>query len=127
MNSKMLSNDEINKQIQTYAHHEELVETDKSTIIMWGNACSCWNVAYFMKEQIKKGNTVKLDASMVLVPYSRNRVKKYLCLLDQSPMYKYSFEAVHQRKETPFLEGVLGWILKQTETEEYKKMQEKYV
>ncbi len=119
-------NDEIKRQIQTYAHHEELVETGKSTIIMWGNACACWNIIYFMKEQIKKGNTVQLDASMVLVPYPRSKVNRYLCLLDQSPLYKYSFEAVYQRGETPFLEGVVGWMAKTIETEEYKKMQEKY-
>lgn len=119
-------NDEINRQVQTYAHHEELVETSKSSIIMWGNACACWNIAYFMKEQIKKGNTIKLDASMVLVSYPRSKVNRYLCLLDQSPTYKYSFEAVYQRGETPFLEGVVGWMAKTIETEEYKKMQEKY-
>lgn len=119
-------NDEIKRQIQTYAHHEELVETSKSTIIMWSNSCKCWDIIYLMKEQIKKGNTVKLDASMALVPYPRSKVIRYLCLLDQSPIYKYSFEAVYQRGETPFLEGVFGWITKTIETEEYKKMQEMY-
>lgn len=119
-------NDEIKRQIQTYAYHNELVETSKSTIIMWSNACACWNITYFMKEQIKKGNTVNLDASMVLIPYPRSKVKKYLCLLDQSPLYKYSFEAIYERREVPFLEGVFGWILKTIETKEYKEMQEKY-
>ncbi len=42
------------KQIQTYAHHEELVETSKSNILIWSNGCSCWRIAYIMKEQIKK-------------------------------------------------------------------------
>lgn len=119
--------DEIKRQIQRYIYHEELVETSKSTIIMWGNACECWGIAYFLKEQIKKGNTIKLDASMVLIPYSRSKTKNYLCLLDESPLYKYSFEAIHERRETPFLQGILGWMLKRTETEEYKMMQEKYV
>lgn len=119
-------NEEIKRQIQTYAHHEELVETSKSTIIMWGNACGCWNIAYFMKEQIKKGNTIKLDASMVLIPYPRSKVKKYLCLLDESPLYEYSFEAIYEKREVPFIEGILGWITKTIETEEYKTLQEIY-
>lgn|SRR3990167_4020482 len=119
-------NDEIKRQIQTYAHHEELVETSKSIIIMWGNSCACWNIAYFMKEEIKKGNTIRLDASMVLVPYPRSKINRYLCLLDQSPIYKYSFEAVYQRGETPFLEGIVGWMAKTIETEEYREMQKRY-
>lgn len=119
-------NEEIKKQIQTYAYHEELVETTKSSVIIWGNACACWNIAYFMKEQIKKGNTIRLDASMVLTSYPRGKVKRYLCLLDQSPLYKYSFEAIYERGETPFLEGIYGWMAKTIETEEYIKMQEKY-
>jgi len=119
-------NDEIKRQIQTYAYHEELIETSKSSIIMWSNACACWNITYFMREKIKKGNTIKLDASMVLLPFLGNKVKKYLCLLDQSPLYKYSFEAVYQRGETPFLEGILGWVSKTIETEQHKQMQEKY-
>lgn len=117
-------NDEIKRQIQTYAYHEELVETTKSIIIVWNNGCACWNT--YTTGEIKKGNTVKLDASMVLVPYQRNKVNKYLCLIDQNPLYKYSFEAVYQRGETSFLEGILGWTLKQKETREYKTMQEKY-
>lgn len=117
-------NDEIKRQIQTYAYHEELVETTKSIIIVWGNGCACWNT--YSTKEIKKGNTVKLDASMVLVPFTRNVVNKYLCLIDQNPLYKYSFEAVYKRGEGSFLEGVLGWMTKTIETEEYKKMQEKY-
>jgi hypothetical protein len=72
----MKINDEIKRQIQIYANREELVETGKSTVIMWSNGCSCWNIAYIMNEQIKKGNAIKLDASMVLVPHSRSKVKK---------------------------------------------------
>ncbi len=118
-------NEEIKRQIQTYAYHEELVETSKSIIIIWGNGCACWNT-YSTEESTKKGNTVRLDASMVLVPFPRNKAKKYLCLIDQNPLYKFSFEAVYQRGEGSFLEGILGWMSKVTETEEYKKMQEKY-
>jgi len=117
-------NDEIKRQIQTYAYHEELVENTKSIIIVWSNGCACWNT--YSTKEIKKGNTVKLDASMVLVPFPRNKVIKYLCLIDQNPLYKYSFEAIYQRGEGSFLEGVLGWMSKVTETEEYRKMQEKY-
>ncbi len=118
-------NDEIKRQIQTYAYHEELVETNKSIIITWSNSCACWNT-YSTEETTKKGNTVRLDASMVLVPFPRNKVKKYLCLIDQNPLYKYSFEAIYKRGETSFLEGVLSWMSKTIETEEYKRMQEKY-
>lgn len=118
-------NEDIKSQIQRYENREELVTNSKSTVIMWGNACGCWNISYFMKEQIKKGNSIQLDASMVLVPYPRSKVKNYLCLLDESPIYRYSFEAVYERREVPFLEGILGWILKTIESEEYKKMQEK--
>jgi hypothetical protein len=117
-------NEEIKRQIQTYAYHEELVENTKSIIIVWSNGCVCWNT--YSTKEIKKGNTVKLDASMVLVPFPRNIVDKYLCLIDQNPLYKFSFEAVYQRGEGSFLEGVLGWMAKVTETEEYQKMQEKY-
>lgn len=63
---------------------------------------------------------------MVLVPFPRNIVIKYLCLIDQNPLYKYSFEAVYKRGETSFLEGVIGWMSKAIETEQYKKMQEKF-
>ncbi len=74
----------------------------------------------------QKGNTVKLDESMVLVPYPRSKLKKYLCILDQFPLYKYSFEVVYERGEIPLLEGILGWIAKTIETEEYRIMREKY-
>ncbi len=117
-------NDEIKRQIQTYAYHEELVETTKSIIITWSNGCACWNT--YTTKEIKKGNTVKLDASMVLIPFPIGKVRKYLCILDQNPLYKYSFEAIYQRGETSFFEGILGWTAKTIETEEYKKMQEKY-
>lgn len=117
-------NEEIKRQIQTYAYHEELVETTKSIIIVWSNGCACWTT--YSTKEIKKGNTTKLDASMVLVPFPRNIVIKYLCLIDQNPLYKYSFEAVYKRGETSFLEGVIGWMSKAIETEQYKKMQEKF-
>ena len=117
-------NEEIKRQIQTYAYHEELVENNKSIIIAWSNGCACWNT--YSTKEIKKGNTVRLDASMALVPYPRNIVNKYLCLIDQNPLYKYSFEAIYKRGETSFLEGVVSWMNKVTETEEYQKMQEKY-
>lgn len=117
-------NEEIKRQIQTYAYHEELVETTKSIIITWSNGCACWHT--YSTKEIKKGNTIRLDASMVLVPFPRNKVIKYLCLIDQNPLYKYSFEAIYKRGETSFLEGVLGWTTKIIETDEYKKMQEKY-
>jgi hypothetical protein len=119
-------NDEIKRQLQIYAHHEELVETRDSNIIMWSNGCSCWNIAHMMKKEIKRGSTVKLDATMVLVPYSENKIKKYLCILDKSPLYRHSFEAIYERGETPFVEGVLGWVSKIIETNEYRNMQKKY-
>lgn len=119
-------NEDIKSQIQRYENREELVTNSNSTIIIWGNGCGCWGIVHSMKDQIKKGNSIQLDASMVLVPYFPSKVKRYLCLLDDSPIYKYSFEAIYERREVPFLEGVLGWVLKTIETEEYKKMQEKY-
>jgi hypothetical protein len=113
-------NEEIERQLKTYGRHEELVEK-RSTIIMWSNKCVCWNIVHL---KIKKGDTIKLDASMVLVPYPKSKVRKYLCLLNESPLYKYSYEAVYERGEVPFIEGVLGWMDMVISTETYRKMRE---
>lgn len=116
-------NNEIVKQIQHYTYHNELIETSKFTIIMWSNASKSWGITHY---KLKKGEEVKLDAGTVLVPFSKSNVSKYICLLNESPLYRYSFEAGAKRGFIGHLETILEWALKQMETEEYKKMQEKY-
>lgn len=113
-------NNEIEK-IQFYGHHNELVESGRSTVLKWSNSCECWNVSYF--RELKKGNEITLDANEILVSYPKSKVNKYLCLLNELPLYKYSFEAGEERSH---LITTLEWILKCMETDEYQKMREKY-
>jgi hypothetical protein len=70
---------------------------------------------------------VKLDANQILVPDNKDidRLGHAASCSNPHPLYKISFEAVHERKETPLLPDI--WLERQTARLKEREEREKYV
>ena len=129
--SEMLDNDsisiikEINKKIDertSYGRRNELSE-DNSIVLTWSNSSKAW----YPTGKAKKGEEVNLDSNMILVKDIKDKSKlgHATSCLKNYPLYAVSFEAIHERKETPSVSGLLTWVERQMqmkkEIEERKK------
>lgn len=129
--SEMLDDDsisiikEINKKIDertSYGRRNELSE-DNSIVLTWSNSSKTW----YPTGKAKKGEEVNLDSNMILVKDIKDKSKlgHATSCLKNYPLYGLSFEAIHERKETPLVPGILTWVERQLqmkkEIEERKK------
>lgn len=98
----------------SYGRRNELAENN-SLVLTWSNSSRAW----YPTAKAKKGETVSLDTNMILLKESKDKAKlgHAASCLQPFPLYKLSFEAVHQRKETPWLEGTVMWVERQLSKE----------
>lgn len=129
----------ISKDRTSYGIREEI--TDKKSILLaWSDASKAWypytkiqeNIKTGKKEDsyiVKKDMKVKLDANQILVPDNKDldRLGHAASCSNPLPLYSLSFEAVHERKETPLLPGLLTWLERQTARLKERQEREKYV
>ena len=129
----------ISKERTSYGIREEI--TDKKSIILaWSNASKYWYPYYKTHENIKSGKEeysyvakkdmkVKLDANQILVPDNKDldRLGHATSCANPLPLYAISFEAVHERRETPLIPGLLTWLERQTARLEEKEERERHV
>lgn len=113
-------NREIERQSQRFGSHRELAESSRSSILLWSNAAQFWGIIH---RPIKKGEEITLDANVVLVPFSRSKVQKVICLLNESPLFRFSFEAGTKKGR---LVTILEAMLKQIESRKFREEQEKF-
>jgi hypothetical protein len=66
-----------------------------SVLLFWSNASNKWRVSY---ERIKKGETVNLDANIVMVEGTKKDAYECVDRLPPLPLYAQSFEANYRRK-----------------------------
>ena len=135
----------ISKERTSYGIREEI--TDKKSIMLaWSNASKYWYPYYktheniktvkgqqkLLKEEysyiVKKDMKVKLDANQILVPDNKDldRLGHAASCTNPHPLYAISFEAVHERKETPVMIGLLTWLERQTARLEEKEERERH-
>ena len=107
----------------SYGRRNELAENN-SLVLTWSNNSKAW----YPTAKAKKGETVNLDANMIFLKESKDKAKlgHATSCLQTFPLYGLSFEAVHKRKETPFLEGTAMWIERQLEKEKEIKERKKH-
>ena len=108
---------ETNEQVRertSYGRRNELAEHN-SMVLTWSNNSKAW----YPTAKAKKGETVNLDANMILLKETKDKAKlgHAASCLQTFPLYGLSFEAIHKRKETPFLEGTAMWIERQLQKE----------
>jgi hypothetical protein len=129
----------ISKDRTSYGIREEIADK-KSILLSWSDASKAWypytkiqeNIKTGKKEDsyiVKKDMKVKLDANQILVPDNKDldRLGHATSCSNPLPLYKLSFEAVHERRETPLLPGLLTWLERQTARLKEKQEREKYV
>ena len=129
----------ISKERTSYGIREEV--TDKKSIILaWSNANKAWypyektheNIKTGKEESsyiVKKDRKVKLDANQILVPDNKDvdRLGHAASCANPFPLYAISFEAIHERRETPLIPGLLTWMERQTARLKEKEEREKYI
>lgn len=130
----------ISKDRTSYGIREEI--TDKKSILLaWSDGSKAWypygwkiyeNIKTGKKEYshiVKKDMKVKLDANQILVPDNKDidRLGHAASCSNPLPLYSLSFEAIHERRETPLLPGLLTWLERQTARLKEKQEREKYV
>lgn len=98
----------------SYGRRNELAENN-SLVLTWSNSSKAW----YPTAEAKKGETVDLDANMIFVKESKDKAKlgHATSCLQPFPLYSLSFEAMHQRKETPIVEGTAAWVERQLQKE----------
>jgi hypothetical protein len=98
----------------SYGRRNELAEHN-SIILTWSNNSKAW----YPTAKAKKGETVDLDANMILLKETKDKDKlgHAASCLQSFPLYSLSFEAIHKRKETPLLEGTAMWVERQLQKE----------
>lgn len=131
----------ISKDRTSYGIREEITDK-KSVVLAWSDASKAWypfggkiyeNIKTGKKEEdsyiVKKDMKVKLDANQILVPDNKDldRLGHAASCSNPLPLYKLSFEAVHERKETPLLIGLLTWLERQNARLKERQEREKYV
>jgi hypothetical protein len=116
---------DVNKKVDertTYGRRNELSE-DNSIVLTWSNYSKAW----YPTGKAKKGEEINLDSNMILVKDIKDKSKlgHAVSCLKNHPLSAVSFEAIYERKETPFLPGLLTWVERQIqmkkEIEERKK------
>ena len=107
----------------SYGRRNELAETN-SLVLTWSNNSKAW----FPTAKAKRGETVNLDANMILLKESKDKDKlgHATSCLQPIPLYGLSFEAIHKRKETPVVEGTAAWIERQLSKEKEMAERKKY-
>lgn len=130
----------ISKDRTSYGIREEI--TDKKSILLaWSDASKAWypygwkiyeSIKTGKKEYshiVKKDMKVKLDANQILVPDNKDldRLGHAASCSNPLPLYSLSFEAIHERRETPLLPGLLTWLERQTARLKERQEREKYV
>ena len=107
----------------SYGRRNELAENN-SLVLTWSNNSKAW----FPTAKAKRGETVNLDANMILLKESKDKDKlgHATSCLQPFPLYGLSFEAIHKRKETPITEGTAAWIERQLSKEKELKEREKH-
>lgn len=98
----------------SYGRRNELAEQN-SMVLTWSNSSKAW----YPTAKAKKGETVDLDANMILAKETKDKAKlgHATSCLQSLPLYGISFEAIHKRKETPYLEGTAMWVERQLQKE----------
>lgn len=98
----------------SYGRRNELVEHN-SIVLTWSNNSKAW----YPTAKAKKGETVDLDTNMILLKETKDKAKlgHAASCLQSLPLYSLSFEAIHKRKETPWLEGTATWVERQLQKE----------
>lgn len=98
----------------SYGRRNELVE-DNSMVLTWSNDSKAW----YPTAKAKRGETIDLDANMILIKETKDKTKlgHAASCLHNLPLYGLSFEAIHKRKETPLLEGTAAWVERQLQKE----------
>jgi hypothetical protein len=98
----------------SYGRRNELAEHN-SMVLTYSNESRAW----YPTAKAKKGKTVDLDANMILLKETKDKVKlgHAASCLNPLPLYGLSFEAIHKRKETPWLEGTAMWVERQLQKE----------
>lgn len=107
----------------SYGRRNELAENN-SLVLTWSNNSKAW----YPTAKAKKGETVNLDANMIFLKESKDKARlgHATSCLQPFPLYGLSFEAVHQRKETPIAEGIETWVERQLSKEKEMKERKKY-
>lgn len=107
----------------SYGRRNELAEHN-SLVLTWSNNSKAW----YPTAKAKKGETVDLDANMILLKETKDKTKlgHAASCLQSFPLYSLSFEAIHKRKETPLLEGIATWVERQLQKENEIKERKKY-
>lgn len=129
----------ISKDRTSYDIREEVADK-KSILLSWSNASRAWYPYPKTLENIKTGNEeysyivkkdmkVKLDANQILVSDNKDldRLGHAASCSNPLPLYKISFEAIHEIKETPLLPGLFTWLERQTARLKERQEREKYV
>lgn len=129
----------ISKDRTSYGIREEITDK-KSVLLAWSDASKAWYPYYKTYENIKTGKKedsyivkkdmkVKLDANQILVPDNKDldRLGHATSCSNPLPLYKLSFEAIHERRETPLLPGFFTWLERQTARLKEIQEREKYV
>jgi len=96
--------------LTSYGIRYEKAEKDNSTVLIWSNAGRKWLI---FRKGVKAGETVMLDANMLLVPYDAETISKIIDQLDPLPLYFLSVEA-KTRGEAPENATEI-WLRKQLE------------
>ncbi len=128
----------ISKERTSYGIREEIADT-KSILLAWSNASKAWYPYPKTQENIKTGKEeyshivkkdmkLKLDANQILVPNNKDldRLGHATSCANPFPLYAISFEAIHERRETPFISGLFTWLERQTARLKEKEEREKY-
>jgi len=107
----------------SYGRRNELAEHN-SLVLTWSNNSKAW----YPTAKAKKGETVDLDANMILLKETKDKTKlgHAASCLQSFPLYGLSFEAIHKRKETPLLEGTAMWVERQLSKEKEIEERRKY-
>lgn len=128
----------ISKERTSYGIREEIADK-KSIILAWSNASKAWYPYEKTQENIKTGKKessyiakkdmkIKLDANQILVPDNKDldRLGHATSCANPLPLYAVSFEAIHKRRETPLIPGLLTWLERQTARLREKEEREKH-
>lgn len=131
----------ISKERTSYGIREEITDK-KSFILSWSNANKAWYPYGKTQENVKggkeiysykakKGMKIKLDSNQILVPIEDDKDLDKLghaaSCSSTYPLYKLSFEAVWERKETPVILGLLSWIERQKARLKEEQERKKYI
>ena len=133
----------ISKERTSYGAREEIADK-KSIILAWSNASKTWYPYAKIQENIKavklkpsekiyshiakKDMMIKLDANQILVSDNKDldRLGHAASCANPPPLYSLSFEAIHERRETPLIPGLLTWLERQTARLREKEERERY-